>query len=189
MSNLEQLAKQHGLFRAIEMEDYHQLIANTVTAHAEKLGRAIDYIEVGVFRGDSAKAVMSTGHCRHALLIDDFSNTHCGDATSSLQTVETNLHDYGGLFEIKPRPSHEVLPTIKRQFDIGFVDGEHTIEGCRGDMELMWPLIRADGVMFIDDMRHPAYPHIEGLVEQFAKDKGLKYTYHQVHEGLGELRR
>jgi hypothetical protein len=189
MSKLEDLAKEHGLFRPLPMEDYHQLIANTVTAHARQLHRAIDYIEVGVFRGDSAKAVMSTGHCRYALLIDDFSNTHCGDATSSLQTVETNLHDYGGLFEINPHPSHQVLPTVKRQFDIGFVDGEHTIDGCRGDMELMWPLIREDGVMFIDDMRHAAYPHIEGLVEQFAKDNGLKYTYHQVHEGLGELRR
>jgi hypothetical protein len=31
--------------------------------------------------------------------------------------------------------------------------------------------------------------HIKGLVEQFAKDHGLKYTYHEVHEGLGELRR
>jgi predicted O-methyltransferase YrrM len=171
------------------MEDYHQLMANTVTAHAKRLHRAIDYIEVGVFRGDSALAVMSTGHCRYALLIDDFSNTHCGDATSSLQTVEKNLHDYGGLFEIKARPSHEVLPTIKRQFDIGFVDGEHTIEGCRGDMELMWPLIREGGVMFIDDMQHPAYMHIKGLVEQFAAENGLKHTYHEVHEGLGELRR
>ena len=189
MSNLEELAKQHGLFRPVKMEDYHQLIADTVTAHAQKLGRAIAYIEVGVFRGDSAKAVMSTGHCRYALLIDDFSNTHCGDATSSLQTVETNLHDYGGLFEIKAHPSHSVLPTITRQFDIGFVDGEHTIDGCRGDMELMWPLIREDGVMFVDDMRHAAYRHIEGLVEQFARDHDLKYTYHQVHEGLGELRR
>lgn len=171
------------------MEDYHQLIANTVTAQAEKLKRAIDYIEVGVFRGESALAVMSTGHCRYALLIDDFSNTHCGDATSSLQTVEKNLHDFGGLFEIKARPSHEVLPTITRQFDIGFVDGEHTIEGCRGDIELMWPLIREDGVMFVDDMQHPAYMHIRGLVEKFATKKDLQYTYHQVHEGLGELRR
>ena len=63
------------------MEDYHQLIANTVTAHAKQLGRAIDYIEVGIFQGDSALAVMSTGHCRWATLIDNFSNTHCGDAS------------------------------------------------------------------------------------------------------------
>jgi predicted O-methyltransferase YrrM len=171
------------------MEDYHQLIANTVAAHAERLGRAIDYIEVGVFRGESALAVLSTGHCRFAVLIDDFSNTHCGDAKSSLETVEKNLHDYGGLFEIKVGPSHQVLPLVKRRFDIGFVDGEHTVEGCRGDIERMFPLIREDGILFVDDMQHPAYMHIKGIAEQFASEKGLKLTYHEVHEGLGELRR
>jgi predicted O-methyltransferase YrrM len=171
------------------MDDYHQLIANTVTEHARRLHRAIDYIEVGVFTGNSALAVLGSGHCRWATLIDNFSNTHCGDLKSSRATVEYNLRDYDGIFEIKSGDSHAVLPTIKRQFDIGFVDGDHTIDGCSGDMAAMWPLIREDGVMFIDDMQNSGYMHIKGLVEQFAAEKGLKYTYHEVHEGLGELRR
>jgi hypothetical protein len=171
------------------MEDYHQLIAEKVTAHAERLGRAIDYIEVGVFRGESAAAVLGTGHCRYAMLIDNFSNTHCGNGSSSLETVQTNLHKYGGMFVIEVGDSRKVLPLIKRKFDIGFVDGEHTIEGCRGDIEQMFPLIREDGILFVDDMQHPAYMHIKGLAEQFAKEKGLQLVYHAVHEGLGELRR
>lgn len=171
------------------MEDYHQLIASTVIFHAAKLGRAIDYIEVGVFRGESAAAVLSTGCCRFAMLIDNFSNTHCGDATSSRALVEKKLYDYGGLFEIKQADSRSVLPTIDRQFDVGFVDGEHTVQGCKGDIEQMWPLMREDGIMFVDDMQHPGYMHIKGLTEQFADENGLKLTYHEVHEGLGELRR
>jgi predicted O-methyltransferase YrrM len=188
MSKLEELAKQHGLFRK-QMDDYHQLIANAVIETARQLHRAIDYIEVGVFTGNSALAVLSTGHCRWATLVDNFSNTHCGDLKSSEELVRTNLKDYDGIFEIKVGDSHAVLPTITRQFDIGFVDGDHTIEGCSGDMEGMLPLLRDDGIMFIDDMHNSGYMHIHGLVEQFARDKGLKFTYHEVHEGLGELRR
>jgi len=174
------------------MEDYHQLLADSVTAHAERLGRAIDYIEVGVFRGESALAVLGTGHCRYAMLIDNFSNTHCGDATSSLETVKKNLADYDGIVEIKLGDSRDILPLIpliKRQFDIGFVDGDHTIEGCRGDMEQMFPLIREDGILFVDDMQNTGYMHIKGLVEQFAKEKGLNLVYHTVHNGVGELRK
>jgi predicted O-methyltransferase YrrM len=172
------------------MNDYHQLIADTVTEHARQLHRAIDYIETGVFTGNSALAVLGTGHCRWATLIDNFSNTHCGnEIKSSRETVEHNLLHYEGIFEIKVGDSHDVLPTIKRQFDVGFVDGDHTVEGCSGDIAAMWPLIREDGIMFVDDMQNPGYMHIKGLVEQFAKDNGLQYKYHQVHEGLGELRR
>jgi predicted O-methyltransferase YrrM len=171
------------------MEDYHQLLANSVTAHAEHLGRAIDYIEVGVFRGESALAVLGSGHCRWATLIDNFSNTHCGDATSSLETVKENLADYDGIIDIRVGNSREVLPLIKRRFDVGFVDGDHTIEGCRGDMEQMFPLIREDGILFVDDMQNTGYMHIKRLAEQFANEKGLKLVYHTVHNGVGELRK
>jgi predicted O-methyltransferase YrrM len=171
------------------MEDYHQLLADSVTAHAQRLGRSIDYIEVGVFRGESALAVLGSGHCRWATLIDNFSNTHCGNAMSSLETVQKNLANYDGIFEIKIGDSRDVLPLIKCQFDIGFVDGDHTIEGCRGDMEQMFPLIREDGILFVDDMQNTGYMHIKALAEQFASEKGLQLTYHEVHNGVGELRR
>jgi hypothetical protein len=172
------------------MDDYHQLLANAAIEHARRVHRAIDYIETGVFTGNSALAVLGSGHCRWATLIDNFSNTHCGnDIKSSLEFVEKNLADYEGIFEIMVGDSAAVLPTITRQFDIGFVDGDHTVEGCGGDMKAMWPLIREDGVMFVDDMQNSGYMHIKGLVEQFAAENGLQYKYHQVHEGLGELRR
>jgi predicted O-methyltransferase YrrM len=170
------------------MEDYHQLLADSVIAHGTRLRRPIDYIEVGVLTGNSAAAVLATGYCRYATLIDNFSNTHCGETKSSRETVKANLAEYAGIFEIIVGDSNEVLPTITENFDIGFIDGDHSREACENDLESMFPLIRANGIIFVDDMQNPGYMHIKGVVEQFAKEKALKLTYHQVHNGVGELR-
>jgi predicted O-methyltransferase YrrM len=167
-------------------DDYHQLIADTVTAHAEKLGRSIDYVEVGVLTGNSALAVLSTGRCRRAVLIDTFDSDLCRDWKSSPELVEQNLSKFKGTFEIKVGDSTDVLPTIHEKFDIGFVDGEHNEPACLSDMEKMFPLLREDGIMFVDDLENPEQLHYTAL--NFAAAHRRKMIYHRVHYGLGEIK-
>lgn len=170
------------------MNDYHQLIANAVTAHAVNLGRLLDYIEVGVLTGNSAKAVLGTGKVRYAVLVDNFSNTHCGESKSSPELAAKNLEAYAGLFDIRVGNSSDILPTVVEQFDVGFVDGDHTDAACWEDMTNMLRLLRDDGVMFVDDLDNHGY-HLRPLVEKFSFEERLSLTYHSVHNGLGELRR
>jgi predicted O-methyltransferase YrrM len=170
------------------MDDYHQLLSYRVIERSETLGRLIDYIEVGTHKGDSAKAVLGTGKVRHAILIDNFSNTHCGVSVSSLEEAKKNLDAWQGLFEIIVGDSRLVLPGIGEEFDIGFVDGDHTNSACQNDMLKMLPLIRENGIMFVDDIRNPYYT-LEDVVDKFAAEKKLKMKYHQVHYGLAELTR
>jgi predicted O-methyltransferase YrrM len=167
------------------MDDYHQLIAERVVEHAERIGRPIDYIEVGVLTGNSARAVLSTTRCRRAVLIDNFSTDLSRQWNSSPELVETNLAKYKGLFEIKVGDSAAVLPTLKEKFDIGFVDGEHNEPACLSDMEKMFPLLREDGIMFVDDLENPEQLHYTAL--NFATAHRLRMVYHRVHHGLGEI--
>lgn len=170
------------------MEDYHQLIADKVSEHAAKLGRLIDYIEVGVLTGNSAIAVLGTGKCRYAMLIDDFSNTHCGDTKSSRELVEKNLKPYEELYDLRVGNSRNVLPTVSGEFDIGFVDGEHSFTACWNDMDNMLKLLREDGIMFVDDLDLPDC-NINEAAERFAFEHHLNMKHHSVHNGLGELTR
>jgi predicted O-methyltransferase YrrM len=170
------------------MDDYHRLIANKVTEHSNKLGRLIDYIEVGTHRGDSAMAVLGTGKVRFAVLIDNFSNTHCGQSVASLKETKNRLKPYEGIFEIMVGDSRNVLPSINEEFDIGFVDGDHTNGECQNDMVNMWSRIREEGIMFVDDIRNPFYT-LEDVVDRFAFEKKLAVKYHDVHYGLDELTR
>ena len=172
----------------VVLNDYHQLIANAVSEHARELGRLIDYIEIGVLTGNSAKAVLGTGKVRYAALIDNFSNTHCGEVRSSARVVAKNLQAYAELFKIFEGDSRNVMPKITDEFDVGFVDGEHTDRACWNDMENMLRVLREDGIMFVDDLDMNGFT-LRPTVERFAFEHQLNMTYHSVHNGLGELRR
>jgi predicted O-methyltransferase YrrM len=167
------------------MDDYHRLIAERVIEHSKSLGRAIDYIEVGVLTGNSALAVLSTGCCRHATLIDNFCHPHYTEWKSSPELVHKNLAQFEGKFEIKVGDSADVLPTVKEKFDIGFVDGDHNEPACLSDMEKMFPLLREKGIMFVDDLENPEQLHYTAL--NFATAHRLRMVYHRVHHGLGEI--
>ena len=167
------------------MDDYHQLIADTVAAHAIRLGRPIDYVEVGVLTGNSARAVLGTGKCRRAVLIDTFASELSRQWNSTPELVETNLAQFDGLFEIKVGDSATVLPTLTEKFDIGFVDGDHNEPAALSDMEKMVPLLRENGIMFVDDLENPEQLHYTAL--NFASAHRLRMVYHRVHHGLGEI--
>jgi predicted O-methyltransferase YrrM len=167
------------------MDDYHQLIADRVVEHSKRLERSIDYIEVGVLTGNSAMAVLSTGCCKRAILIDNFSHPVYAGWNSSPEKVSKRLERYDGIFEIKVGNSADVLPTIKEKFDIGFVDGDHNEPACLSDMEKMFPLLREDGIMFVDDLENPEQLHYTAL--NFAAAHRLRMVYHRVHHGLGEI--
>jgi predicted O-methyltransferase YrrM len=167
------------------MDDYHQLIADRVVEHAERIGRSIDYVEVGVLTGNSALAVLSTGKCRHATLIDNFSTDLSREWNSSPELVEKNLSEFKGLFDIRIGDSAEVLPTLLREYDIGFVDGTHNEPDCLSDMEKMFPLLRRDGIMFVDDLQNPE--QLEQVAISFATAHRLRFVHHKVHQGLGEI--
>lgn len=169
------------------MDDYHQLIADSVTAHAAKLGRLVDYIETGVLTGNSAEAVLATGKVRYAVLIDIFPEEYCGHKPS-VEKVSKRLERYEGLFRIVQGDSKLVLPTIIEKFDVAFVDGDHSEAGCRADMVNILPLLREDGIMFVDDLDDNGCK-LEPVARRFAFDERLQFTFHYVHNGLGELRR
>ncbi len=170
------------------MNDYHELIAQRVTEQSEKLGRLIDYIEVGTFIGHSAEAVLGTHKVKQAILIDNFSLQNNGKPQTK-DMVELRLLPFRGLFEIIEGDSRVVLPAISRLYDIGFVDGDHSEEGCRIDMENMLPLLRDDGVMFVHDMLNPDFENLRTVAATFASENKLQIVIHEVMNGLAELRR
>ncbi len=170
------------------MDKYHRLIADRVLERAENLGRHLDYIEVGVLTGNSAEAVLSTRKVRSAILIDNFSMTLNG-VKQSKDMVELRLLPFRGLFEIIEGDSNDVLRQMTRLFDIGFVDGDHTGEGCRSDLENMMPLIRDGGIIFVHDVLNSYFKNLKDVSETFAREHNLSFTLHaHVEEGLAELR-
>src|SRR5215510_12851929 len=163
------------------LEDYHQLLADRVTELSDKLGREVDYIEVGTCTGNSAEAVLQTGKVRHATLIDNWSYKSIPKADEI--SVRTRLAPYADKISILTGDSKKVMPRVMRSFDIGFVDGDHSVDYCFSDMTNIFLRLRVGGIMFVDDVK--GHAELEPLARGFARDHSLSYTFHDVHEGLG----
>jgi predicted O-methyltransferase YrrM len=169
------------------VNDYHRIIADAVIMQAAKLGRPVDYIEIGVLTGNSAEAVLQTWKVRHAQLIDDWSLEYEGQKRTR-EMVEKRLEIYNGLFLITEGDSRKIVPTIAGHFDVGFVDGDHSTEGCRIDCENMMKLIREDGVMFVHDTANESFKLREVVID-FADRYELSVEFHDCMNGLAEIRR
>ena len=169
-------------------DDYHQLIAARVTERSEKLGRGIDYVEIGTFTGNSAAAVLGTGKINRAVLIDNFCLPFKGK-TQSKKLVEARLAQHIGHFEVMVGDAGQVARKIIENFDIGFVDGDHESESCFRDMTNMLPLLREAGIMFIHDVGNESFTYLLPVVAAFARDNKLQMVLHNVSDGLAELTR
>lgn len=168
----------------------HTLLAKTVIREAEKLGRQIDYIEIGVCLGNSAKAVLDTGTVRRYTGVDNWQDSfdrNDNDKHYGPKEIKAKLNGHN--VELITGDSKVQMPLIsgrKEQYDVGFVDGDHSDSGCLADMSNMLPLIRKGGVMLVDDIRHPGHT-LEPIVRNFADSNSLGFAYHEDHEGVAEL--
>jgi len=169
-------------------DDYHQLIAQRVREHAEKLGRDVDYIEIGTLTGNSAEAVLKTGKINRAVLVDNFSLPWGGEQQTK-EKVEKRLQPFAEHFEVMEGDCRKIVPKITETFDIGFVDGDHEEQSCRIDMTNMLPLIKPDGIMFIHDVGNPSFTYLMPVVAAFARDNNCSMILHNVSDGLAELTR
>lgn len=55
--------------------------------------------------------------------------------------------------------------------DMVFVDGDHTYEGCRGDIEAWLPHLKIGGIMALHDFTRAEYMEVESAVADTLMDK------------------
>lgn len=130
-------------------------------AEARKLARFAEgkrVLEMGAHLGFSTVVLARVAAEFHSV------DWHRGDLVAgdgdSLAQFRTNLRSHGvedrvivhvGRFE-------DVLPTLKPGFDLVFVDGCHSYEAVRQDIELALPLLAPGGVMALHDYDREAQP-------------------------------
>jgi predicted O-methyltransferase YrrM len=148
-------------------QSLHSLFPVAITAaDGESLGGwvtragAVQTIEIGLGYGISAlfigEALLSSGDAdaRHVAL-DPYQATRFADC--GLQFLdEAGL---GTLMEFHAEESQIALPrflTEGRTFDLAFVDGNHRFEGVFLDLVYLGRLVRAGGIVFLDDYQLPA---------------------------------
>lgn len=156
---------------------------------SELLKRKINYLEIGVCEGLSAKAVMETGCVSFCVLNDTWGDDFGGSGRGSPAHVVTALGDQARKAVIITGDSKSVVRSIWADFDLIFIDGDHSTVGCIEDLNNCMPLLSTDGRMIVDDINHPQHTYIKGIVENFCEDNSMSWEHlDDVHFGVSILR-
>lgn len=116
-------------------------------------GQPVQLLEVGSFEGMSACWMADN------LMTNPDARLTCIDAGSGvgfsqqLDQLRTNLDTLPNRNQVDLRigSSFEILPTLTDSYDLIYIDGSHLGGDTIRDLCNAWPLLRAGGLMFVDD--------------------------------------
>jgi hypothetical protein len=137
--------------------------------HQTKLGIKGDFIEIGAFQGRYLIAQsLALQPDEKALGIDTFNwpndqceaifLSNCAKFNAPVIALKANTADLtpADFAHYKPRFIH--------------IDGDHSPEPLKHDLALAVSMLHKDGLICLDDMLHPCYPFLVGVVETFLKN-------------------
>lgn len=141
--------------------------------------------EIGVYRGINFRKLISSSCIKEAWAVDAWNIEIMRDAL----TVPSNRMDYYYqrmlILEMKDKrvrvlknmssAAAEYFATIGKQFDLIYIDADHTYDGCMKDLIAYYPLVKDGGVFCGHDYSY-AYKDkrykVAEAVDDFRKDKG-----------------
>lgn len=139
---------------------------NFKTIENEFIGKPVNYLEVGVFLGDTAEFminnVLTHKKSKYAgidpwvwfkAMRKRFPTKEVWQ-TKVLDKIDLLRRKYNGKADFIRGYSHEVLREHywpDNYFDLIYIDGNHTIQSVLRDYVLSWPLLKIKGVMIFDD--------------------------------------
>lgn len=139
-----------GAFSTLDMEVF--------VPEVEKLKLGQTYLEIGVDKGKSLSIAR--------MVAEEDVNVYGIDLQSG-PAVEGTIFIQGDSREIK----------IPRKVDVLFVDGDHSYEGCKADIDNWYPQMAENGVMLFHDADETS-PGVVKAIKEFVKEKGLDVYFH-----------
>jgi hypothetical protein len=115
-------------------------------------------VEIGVKRGHFSKILLDNWDCEKIYLIDPWeeqeNKTYDEKHTynEDFEKTKEQLKNYEKKYEIIRKYSHEAYSYFKdNSIDFIYIDGNHSYEAVKKDLELWYPKLRKGGVLAGDD--------------------------------------
>lgn len=137
-------------------------------------------LEIGVNKGDNAEHIYNTLSIKKLYLVDPWDErAYYIKHGSSLvgeqmyQFVLKRLGDKEDIVIIK-KPSLEAVKDLDVIFDFIYVDGDHSYEEVKKDLNAWYPKVKEGGVFCGDDYQEGAWQGVIDAVNEFAEEKKKK---------------
>lgn len=172
MKNILELAEAAGVRGFLHCDEAQALA---------ELAAGKDVLEIGAFTGLSAYLMAFTAHSVWS--IDTFGAATDGQRqTGGLTTLDDylqavtryrNVKHFIGTSEDAHRQAHPVGKNDESgafiphgQFDMIFLDANHTYESVKQDIEMWYPRVKTGGVFATHDYGHGDFPGVKSAVDE-----------------------
>lgn len=158
---------------------YYHILPGLINQYHLKIGA-----EVGIFMGSHCKRILETTQITKLYGIDPYLEQYLQNATDAnlyakqcdlfYQYVKDKLSVFGDRFTLIRNYSDKACHQFEDgELDFVFIDGDHSYEAVKVDLECWWSKVRSGGLVAGDDYatRHPGVPR---AVNEFMAKKGLK---------------
>lgn len=167
---------------------------NTVLMGLARRLRVENYLEIGVRRGRSMAMVASqVPDCRIVgfdMWIDDYAgmeNPGPAHVRNELERV-----GYTGSLAFVDGDSKDTVPAYfaahpEEYFDLITVDGDHSTEGARRDLQNVIPRLKIGGALVFDDISNQSHPTLASVWKSEVEDDSrfASYSFADVGFGVG----
>lgn len=182
--------------RAIKM-DRKDGIRKRVLA---RLGGVETIVEIGVWRGRFSNVLLSTMKPKKLYLVDPWAATTEDEAEDALTTaknaaqmeqifnaVQNRFSDQieSGQVEIRRDYSGNALKAFDdASIDLIYIDGDHTYEGVKTDLDLAWQKIKPKGYIMLDDYHRRGWWG-DGVLRAVHEFIGTQSAHLRIQDVLG----
>jgi hypothetical protein len=166
---------------------------NTVLIGLARRLRPESYLEIGVRRGRSMAMLASHAPECRIVGFDLWISDYAGMENPGPQHVRNELVRLGhtGALELVTGNSRETIPQWFAEhpedfFDIITVDGDHSSEGARIDLENVLPRLKIGGALVFDDISNQWHPELVDVWNDFlGRHENLAgYSFSEVGYGV-----
>lgn len=131
---------------------------------------------IGVGAGTSSIAVLEERKDLHLISIDIRQDSPFGGLQNELNAIELRGIDVSQRHEQILGDSKAVAKDFDRDIDMIFIDGDHSYEGCAGDINGWLPFVKLTGIVAVDDYganKHgdEKWPAVREAVDELLRPK------------------
>jgi SAM-dependent methyltransferase len=149
-------------------------------------------IEVGVYCGGHADSILKNSGTELLIGIDPYMLYEPGMPEFTKQEDYDILHDltierlsvYENRYKHLRETSDEAYVKLKgglEQYDFVFIDGKHTYEQCKKDIENYGRLVKKGGVIVCHDYNHPTFPELTTAINEFVSQHNVVLMKGPLH--------
>lgn len=152
------------------------------------LDKNIKVCEIGVFKGEFSKVILDVLQPVELHLVDIFDGQMCSGDKDGNNITWANLNneyellcskykDYKNIFIHKGFSYNIVSSFEDNYFDMIYIDGDHSYDGVKIDLQISYNKVKKGGYIFGHDYTVSMFEGVVRAVNEFCEEKGLNIDY------------